>query len=539
MNEHGLGFAESTCAAKTVGFSPLHGGANLLCIEELTKLALERCTSARCAVSTMGALAEQYGYFNTEVGTPAAYSLGGSAECLLVSDADEVWHFHVMTAPGGTGAVWAAQRVPDTHATALPNAFVIRDMDLSDGDTYRASPDVARVAEAAGWYDASSGAPFDFTAAFAYFNATEMHLGPDCPEEYNLYTGRRLWRVFDVLSPSSALDPALGHITTRRTYPLSIAPDAPVTLATVRGLLRDHYEGTPFDLTRGAAAGPFGSPDRWGSGAGERAVQGGWERAISMHRTTWAFILESRRASDAVPSCAASRVWFGFDSPHATVLAPLYATQATPPPSWTWARQCTLSRQSAFWAVNFIKNWVELRYSVMMPDVRDAQARLEAQLVAAADEAEGAAAALLAAVGGGAPAQEAARAALESFALSAAEDVTQRWWALADALVAKFSNGYVCLPGGEGERASPGYPQDWLRAVGFDAYPSTLPPMTTQHAHTQQTQTQQARCAGGALSCAVAGALRAAGDWLAAPAAVPHAAANRKVGAGPLAAAVV
>ena len=33
VNEMGLGFAESTCGTKTVGFSPRNGGPNLLCIE--------------------------------------------------------------------------------------------------------------------------------------------------------------------------------------------------------------------------------------------------------------------------------------------------------------------------------------------------------------------------------------------------------------------------------------------------------------------------------------------------------------------------
>ena len=42
-------------------------------------------------------------------------------------------------------------------------------------------------------YNADSGRPFDFMAAFAYFNATAMHLGPNCPEDYNLYAGRRTW----------------------------------------------------------------------------------------------------------------------------------------------------------------------------------------------------------------------------------------------------------------------------------------------------------------------------------------------------------
>lgn len=52
---------------------------------------------------------------------------------------------------------------------------------------------------------------------------------------------------------------------------------------------------------------------------------------------------------------------------------------------------------------------------------------------------------------------------LEHFALSTAERTTQRWWDLADALVARFSNGFQCMGqidgatgGVEGDRVAPG-----------------------------------------------------------------------------------
>lgn len=150
-----------------------------------------------------------------------------------------------------------------------------------------------------------------------------------------------------------------------------------MTLSAFKELLRDHYEGTKFDMTRGPAAGPFGSPNRWSGGLNEAEVQGGWERAISMHRTSWVFIVESRNPGDivaaasvddpesralstfpdladharlyAIPEAARTRVWFGWDSPHIAVMVPLYATQRIVPPSWTWAVQCKMSRTSAFW----------------------------------------------------------------------------------------------------------------------------------------------------------------------------------------------
>jgi len=53
-------------------------------------------------------------------------------------------------------------------------------------------------------------------------------------------------------------------------------------------------------------------------------------------------------------------------------------------------------------------------------------------------------------------------------------------WDLADALVARYANGYKCMGDIdhmiEGDRIVPGYPKEWLVAVGFHNYPATLPP---------------------------------------------------------------
>jgi len=75
QNEHGLSIGESTCTAMTVGWPALPGmpyGYNRIGIDEMSKIALERCKTARCAVQLMGDLAVGLGFFSADSGTPAA-----------------------------------------------------------------------------------------------------------------------------------------------------------------------------------------------------------------------------------------------------------------------------------------------------------------------------------------------------------------------------------------------------------------------------------------------------------------------------------
>ena len=83
INEHGVSVGESTCSGIWVADAIGHGGEQLFSIDELSRVAMERATTAREAVSLMGALSEQYGFYG------AADSFEGGSESLLVGDADE------------------------------------------------------------------------------------------------------------------------------------------------------------------------------------------------------------------------------------------------------------------------------------------------------------------------------------------------------------------------------------------------------------------------------------------------------------------
>merc|ERR1719215_2293435 len=102
QNEMGLSIGESICTAKTVGWpaSPDKPyGYNHAGIEDLSKIALERCATARCAVQTMGDIAVEQGFYSADSGNPAAPMYAGASECLVVADSTpgDLWVFNVMT----------------------------------------------------------------------------------------------------------------------------------------------------------------------------------------------------------------------------------------------------------------------------------------------------------------------------------------------------------------------------------------------------------------------------------------------------------
>lgn len=257
--------------------------------------------------------------------------------------------------------------------------------------------------------DAEAGAPmdgeppFDFTAAFGYEPSDLGDL-----EVNRYYTGRRLWRVFDLLAPSLALDPAAGHIPTRPAYPFSVRPEKKVSASRLVAIHRDHYEGTPYDLTRGLASGPFGTPNRY-AGARKGGVKGAWERAISMHRSLFAFVAvagrppaeqgadeqeggerqqaqqrqqEHEHGDDRKRAGLETVVWFGADTPHASFFSPLLPAVEAVPSALSRANEAVFDPTvSAWWAVNPVKYVMDLNYRYMQPFVRaqpHAQLRLAA-----------------------------------------------------------------------------------------------------------------------------------------------------------------
>ena len=142
LNEKQLAIGETTFG----GPDTLVNAAGWFRIEELERVALQRCDNARDAIRLMGALAEQYGY-------------GDSGECLTVADKNEVWQFEIVgIGKDRIGAAWVAKRVPDDHIAVSANIPRIGRIDRKSKDMM-ASANVEKVAIDNGLWDGKG----DFT----------------------------------------------------------------------------------------------------------------------------------------------------------------------------------------------------------------------------------------------------------------------------------------------------------------------------------------------------------------------------------------
>jgi dipeptidase len=429
MNDRQLAISETT----TTGREELENPDGLIHYWTLMKLTLERAATAREAIAVMASLVEEHGYRST-------------AESFSIADPNEVWLMEMIgTGPGGKGAVWVAMRIPDGSIAAYANGIRIRTFPLDDPDNCLYSDNVISFAVDRGYYHPESGEPFDFAAAY------------DVPtQQSRRYTTTRVWSIFRRAAPSLELDPAYHRgDPTAEPYPLWIEPESKLSVADVMALMRDHYEGTDYDMTRGVDAGPYATPNRWRPMSW--TVDGAeytWERPISTQQTGFSFVSQSR---SWLPDAVGGVYWYGLDDTFTSVYIPLYAGITRIPESFTVGRLDRFSWDSAWWVFNFVANIANLKYSFMIEDIQTVQTELEGRFLAMQPVIEQTALTLAETD------PELMHAFLTQYSVGQAEEVVRRWKELGEFLLTKYNDGYVAGVGDE--EVERGYPESWLREV--------------------------------------------------------------------------
>lgn len=324
----------------------------------LIYIALERCATAREAISCMTELVAQYGYYS-------------EGESFSIADPEEVWILEMIgKGPGNKGAVWVATRIPDDCISAHANQARITNLPVGKGKWKKSkavktiiddkgmewlwSKDIIDVAREKGYFN---GQDKDFSFADAY-----------CPLDL---TGAyacegRVWsfmRKYD-----AAYDAYLPYVLGQNKdhMPLYTKPSRKLAAADLRAAMRDQYEGTPLDITQGEAAGIWHSKLRYGGLVFTLdSVEYCYPRPTATQQTGWSYVSEMHADRDF------ATFWFGVDDAATNVYMPFFSNATDVPDCLRKGNGdlLTYSYTSAFWAFNTVANFVYSKYERMRPDV--------------------------------------------------------------------------------------------------------------------------------------------------------------------------
>jgi dipeptidase len=412
MNDRQLAIGESTFG----GRKSLHSEKGLIDCQQLVRLMLERCTTAREAIALAGELTEKYGW-NDE------------GECLSVVDPREAWHLEIVgPGAGNLGSIWVAQRVPDGHVSTSANASRIRYVDVGNPDYFMASSNLTAVAQDSGWWDPADG---QFEFCYAY--------DPDGRQSFA--ARRREWRVFDLVAPSLKLH------ANAENYPFSVKPDTLVTLQRMVDIFQDYYEGTDYNFVKNITwvnadgkpeISPLANPFMPYDMNKIFDVNGGWswrgERTIARWYTMYATITQSR---DGMPDEVGGLVWMGMDNVATSIYVPIYSGVTDVAQCYkTPGRVNGYTRDSAWWAFNRLGTLTAQRWGDMRWDVTSVWKPLQTELFDNQAAVEAEAMKLLA------KDKKKARRYLTEYGIEWGERVFERAWILGDELWTKYDEKF-------------------------------------------------------------------------------------------------
>ncbi len=483
MNEHQLIIAETTYG----GRSELYDPKGIMDYGSLIYVALERAKTAREAIAIVVDLANTYGY-------------ASSGESFSFADTEEVWVMDLIgKGEGNKGIVWVARRIPDGYISAHANQARISTFPLNDPENCMYAPDVITFAREKGYF---SGKDEEFSFCDAY-----------APLDFSGMRGceARAWAAFNILCDGKFtfedeqgniitkdaydyIDYAMGYDKSKR-FPLFVKPSRKITMKDVADVMRDHYEGTPMDMTTDIGAGGNALPYRWRPMGfehdGKEYVN---ERAIATQQTGFWFVGQSR---GWLPDVIGGVNWFGCDDAATSYLTPIYTSTTEVPECFRVGNgdMITYSPTSAFWMTNRVANACYKAYNIMFPTV-DAEIdawenAMMAEVVKADEEAL-----KLYNAAQETPAKKirrndkakvavdpyaAVRSYLTAFSVDNAQKIFDKWTALEQLLLVKYIDGNVkaqnpdgsfvtneytdCIPD---KITQPGYTDKWKEATAKD-----------------------------------------------------------------------
>lgn len=464
MNEYQVTITETTFG----GREELANPDGIMDYGSLIYVTLQRAKSAREAIKIIDEFVQTYGY-------------PSHGESFSIADKEEAWIFEIVGKGKQKGAVWAAARVPDGYICAHANQSRIDKINFNDKENWLYAPDVVTFAREMGYFN---GTDEEFSFCDAY-----------CPADFGGLRGceARVWSAFNILGKGmfndrkadDYLDFAMGYNKTNK-MPLFIKPAEKVSVKQLADVMRDHYEGTPMDMTQDIGAGGNTLPYRWRpmyfEVEGQEYLN---ERAIATQQTGFWILCQSR---NWLPDEIGGILWFGVDDAATSCLSPIY-TSITQAPEWVAegnGNMLTYSKTSLFWLTTRLAQFAYLLYDRVAPDIRATADMMENAAIAEIPNIDAKAQEILNKAGKSekskAKASEEVRKYLTGYSTGKVKSVFDAWTKLDIYLLMKYMDGNIKKQNPDGtfmnngyspaipeSPSQPGYNEIWKKAVKENA----------------------------------------------------------------------
>ena len=448
MNEHSLIITETTYG----GRHELEDKNGIMDYGSLIYIALQRAKTAREAITVIVELANKYGY-------------ASSGESFSIADADEAWIMELigkgskLDEKGNNlrkGIVWVARRIPDGYVSGHANQARISTFPLNDKENCLYSEDVISFAREMGYFNGKDE-EFSFCDAYA-------------PLDFGGLRGceARVWAFFRTVAEGmdQYTDYAMGHNPNNR-MPLWVKPTKKVSPKQLFDAMRDHYEGTPMDMTTDIGAGGNACPYRWRPMYFKvDGVEYCNERATATQQTGFWLCGQARKGKTGI-------LWFGTDDAATSPLTPIYCNTTEVPWCLDEANGSMLhySATSMFWVTNRIANFAYLRYNVIGKRVREEVDKWENEKLKEVEKVDAKVAKL---------STKKAQKLLTDYSTVTAQALFEKWDSLDKYLLIKYIDGNEksenekgFIDNGNGKNIpdkikQSGYSEKWKRAVAAD-----------------------------------------------------------------------
>ncbi len=435
MNEHQLAIGESTLSQRKELQMFFGQGDQIMTIEQAQLFALQRCKTAREAIELITSLMDEYGFLT---------SCGPESEALCIADTKEAWVLEVFSVgedwkkeSGKPGAIWAAQRVPDDHVAVIPNWSIIKEIDVSDKENFKASKNYKQEAIDRGWYDPDKDGPFIWQKIYS----------PQ-PREWAV---SRFWLFYSTFAPNfkdwpdkSMTNPFKGYdayhqyIDDLSNYPFSIKPEKKVSVQDVMEFQRSYFKDTIYDMTNDT---DWMIPD--GKGKYEKSplttpfptrdmrelLDIVWRRQVS--RGGYGMVTQLR---DWLPDPVGGVYWFYVDNQYVSTYVPIYAGVQEISELYKTYDPDKFSRESARWAIDLVDNMMYLKWQEAVKDLRKVRDPLEQSFFDEMSEVEKHTLELLK------EDPEKAKEYLTDYTKKRMEKIVKTYLDLSDILITKYTN---------------------------------------------------------------------------------------------------